>query len=80
MLIQIRIWRLKGTLSPRWTTGAWTAVKWGLGLLPLGAVGTAAFNLWSKGQLTEWIDTAKALVHPWSAAALAAMLLVLLYF
>jgi hypothetical protein len=79
MLIHIRVWRLKGALSPRWTIKAWTLVKWGLGLLPLGALGTTAFNLWSKGEAIAWIVTAKSLVHPASATALVAILLVLLY-
>jgi hypothetical protein len=75
----VHIWRLKGALSPRWTIKAWTLVKWGLSLLPLGALGTAAFNLWSKGDATAWIVTVESLVSPASVTTLVAILLLLLY-
>jgi hypothetical protein len=70
---------LEGRLSPRWTIKAWALVKWGLGLLPFGAAGTAAFNIWTNGEVAAWIVIMESLVQPASVAAVLVIPPLLLY-
>ena len=56
-------------------------VKWGLGLLPLGAVVKSALDAWSQGQdlLAKLLQATSWFVHPASVALLFVILLLFFY-